>query len=70
MATIASAKRKLSDKIEVMPRNYFEGVASFLGTTASAIEGSVPGEAYQEKITDPTLVDRWERNLKAAFGVR
>lgn len=69
LATIASAKRKLSDKVRVMPENYFEGVASFLGTSPATIAGSAPGEAYRDKISDPSLVDRWERNLRAAFGV-
>jgi len=69
VATITSAKRKYSDKTRVMPANYNEGVSDFLGVSPAQIAGSGPGEAYQEKITSPGIADRWERNLRAAFGV-
>jgi hypothetical protein len=67
MATLASAKTKYRQKLTTMPENYYEGVASFLGTSAGAVRSSGPGMAYGSKM-QPGIEDKWERELRAAFG--
>lgn len=68
MATLASAKQKYQDKVAVMPANYVSGVAGFLGVSASAIQGAAPASNYRAKI-GPEAANKWERNLKAAWGI-
>ncbi len=67
MATLASAKRKLATKIPTMPAAYNQGVADFLGISASAVGSSGPGMAYSGKVK-PGMENKWETNLKRAFG--
>lgn len=68
MATIASAKKKYQDKVAVMPANYVSGMAGFLGVSASSIQSATPVSNYRQKI-GPGAADKWERNLKAAWGI-
>ncbi len=69
MATLATAKEKLARKTRTMPGNYNEKIASFLGTSAATIAGSIPGRAYAGAVTRSGFADYWERKLKEAFGV-
>ncbi len=62
---IAESKRKLQNKLRVMPGNYTESMNQFFGSNVS---GSIPVANYKAKIT-PAVADKWERNLKNAFGV-
>ena len=62
---IAESKRKLSNKLRVMPKNYTDAMNQFFGQDVS---GSVAVANYKAKIT-PAVADKWERNLKAAFGL-
>jgi hypothetical protein len=62
---IAESKRKLALKIRVMPANYESGMAGFFGTSVS---GSIPVASYKAKVK-PGMEDKWERNLKNAFGL-
>ena len=61
---IAESKRKLQNKLRVMPKNYTDGMSAFIGTDVSA---SIPVANYKVKMT-PAVADKWERNLKNAFG--
>lgn len=63
--SIAESKTKLRNKIKVMPKNYVEGMALFFGTSVS---GSIPVANYNAKVK-PGMEDKWERNLKNAFGL-
>lgn len=67
MATLASAKKKYRDKLAAMPKNYNESMADFLGVSSAAVATSAPGTAYAGKMK-PGLEDKWERELKRAFG--
>ena len=62
---IAESKRKLSNKLRVMPGNYESAMTQFFGVSVS---GSIPVADYKAKMT-PAVADKWERNLKAAFGI-
>lgn len=62
---IAESKKKLSNKLRVMPVNYVAGMSGFFGTDVS---GSIPVANYKAKIK-PGMEDKWERNLKNAFGI-
>ena len=62
---IRESKAKLSLKLKVMPTNYISGMSQFFGQDVS---GSVPVASYKVKMT-PAVADKWERNLKNAFGV-
>ena len=62
---IAESKRKLTNKLRVMPQNYSAAMSQFMG---SDVSGSIPVANYKTKIT-PAVADKWERNLKNAFGV-
>ena len=62
---IAESKRKLQNKIRVMPENYVRGVSQWLGKDVS---GSIPVASYKAKI-NPAMADKWEANVKNAFGV-
>ena len=62
---IAESKRKLQNKLRVMPENYTNAMSQFIGKDVS---GSIPVANYKAKIT-PAVADKWERNLKNAFGV-
>jgi hypothetical protein len=68
MATIASAKQKLEQKQRVMPQNYNERMGNFLGISPAAVANSPAGQAYSSAVNDPSMPDRWERNLRAAFS--
>lgn len=62
---IAESKKKLANKIRVMPKNYTESMSAFFGTSVS---GSIPVANYVAKVK-PGMEDKWERNLKNAFGL-
>jgi len=62
---IAESKKKLQLKLRVMPGNYDTAMSTFFGQSVS---GSLPVAAYKAKIT-PAVADKWERNLKNAFGL-
>jgi len=62
---IAESKRKLVNKLRVMPGNYSASMGQFFGKDVS---GSIPVANYKAKI-GPATADKWETNLKNAFGV-
>ncbi len=62
---IKESKAKLGNKLRVMPTNYTSGMSGFFGTDVS---GSIPVANYKAKIK-PGMEDKWERNLKNAFGL-
>ena len=62
---IAESKRKLVNKLRVMPKNYVDSMSGFFGTDVS---GSIPVANYKAKIT-PAIADKWEKNLRNAFGL-
>ncbi len=62
---IRESKMKLQNKLRVMPANYVAGMSAFIGADVS---GSIPVANYKAKVT-PAVADKWERNLKNAFGV-
>lgn len=62
---IAESKTKLRNKLRVMPTNYTEAMGAFFGTS---VTGSIPVANYKAKIKSG-MEDKWERNLKNAFGV-
>ena len=62
---IAESKRKLANKLRVMPKNYTDSLSAFFGTDVS---NSIPVANYKAKIK-PGMEDKWERNLKNAFGL-
>lgn len=62
---LAESKRKLANKLRVMPANYVGAMNGFFGTDVS---GSIPVANYKAKIK-PGMEDKWERNLKNAFGL-
>ena len=62
---IAESKRKLANKLRVMPSNYVASMGAFFG---SDVSGSIPVANYKAKIK-PGMEDKWERNLKNAFGL-
>ena len=62
---IRESKAKLTQKLRVMPGNYNRSMSEFFGTDVS---GSAPAKSYAAKIT-PAVADKWERNLKNAFGL-
>lgn len=62
---IAESKRKLANKLRVMPKNYVDAMGAFFGTDVS---GSIPVANYKAKIK-PGVEDKWERNFKNAFGL-
>ena len=61
---IAESKRKLQNALRSMPANYTAAMSQFIGRDVS---GSVPVSNYKVKIT-PAVADKWEANLKRAFG--
>ena len=61
---IAESKRKLQNKLRVMPANYITAMSQFFGKD---ISGSIPAANYKAKVT-PAVADKWETNLKNAFG--
>jgi len=61
---IAESKRKLQNKLRVMPQNYVNAMSAFIGKDVS---GSIPVANYRAKVT-PAVADKWETNLKNAFG--
>jgi len=61
---IAESKRKLQNKLRVMPQNYTSAMSQFIGRDVSA---SIPVANYRAKVT-PAVADKWEANLKNAFG--
>jgi len=62
---IRESKQKLALKLRVMPANYVAGMSGFFGQDVSA---SIPVQSYKAKVT-PAMADKWERNLKNAFGL-
>ena len=62
---IRESKAKLTQKLKVMPKNYSDGMSLFFGTDVSS---SIPTKSYSAKMT-ASVADKWERNLKNAFGV-
>ena len=62
---IKESKAKLQNKLRVMPGNYTSAMSQFFGQDVS---GSAPVTSYKVKIT-PAVADKWERNLKNAFGL-
>jgi len=62
---ISESKAKLRNKVRVMPKNYTDAMSGFFGTDVS---GSIPVASYKAKIK-PGMEDKWERNLKNAFGI-
>lgn len=62
---IEESKRKLANKLRVMPANYIRGMSAFFGVDVS---GSVPVASYKAKIK-PGMEDKWAANLKNAFGL-
>ena len=62
---IRESKAKLALKLKVMPVNYASGVSQFFGADVS---NSIPVQSYRAKIK-PGMEDKWERNLKNAFGL-
>jgi len=61
---IAESKRKLQNQLRVMPTRYTDSMSQFFGKDVS---GSIPVANYKAKIT-PAVADKWEKNLKDAFG--
>lgn len=62
---IRESKAKLSNKVRVMPAKYAEAMSAFFGVDVS---GSIPVASYKAKI-GPGMPDKWEKNLKSAFGL-
>jgi len=62
---IAESKAKLRNKIRVMPTNYISSMSGFFGADVS---GSIPVANYKAKVKGG-MEDKWERNLKNAFGL-
>ena len=62
---IAESKKKLQNKLRVMPGNYTRSMSQFFGQDVS---GSGPVASYKAKVT-PAVADKWETNLKNAFGL-
>jgi len=62
---IAESKRKLANKLRVMPANYETSMSQFFGVS---VGNSVPVANYKAKVT-PAIADKWEKNLKNAFGL-
>ena len=62
---IRESKQKLQNSLKTMPAHYAEGMSGFFGQDVS----NSPAVAnYRAKIT-PATADRWEKNLKRAFGL-
>lgn len=61
---IAESKRKLQNMLRVMPTRYTDAMSGFFGKDVS---GSIPVANYKAKVT-PAVADKWEKNLKDAFG--
>lgn len=68
MATIDTAKRKYARRVPLMKTNYQASMERFLGQSAGALNRSIPVVNYGDVIKSG-VEDKWERNLKAAFGV-
>lgn len=62
---IAESKAKLTLKLRVMPGNYENAMGTFFG---QSVANSLPVRSYKAKVT-PAIADKWERNLKNAFGL-
>jgi len=62
---ISESRKKLENKVRVMPKNYNDGMSAFFGQDVSA---SAPCRSYAIKITS-AMPAKWERNLKNAFGL-
>ncbi len=62
---IAESKKKLVLKLRVMPANYEASMSAFFG---QSVGNSLPVQSYKAKVT-PAIADKWERNLKNAFGL-
>ena len=62
---ITESKRKLQNKLRVMPDNYEKAMSQFFG---KSVANSTPVADYKTKMV-PAVADKWETNLKNAFGV-
>jgi len=62
---LRESKAKLVNKLRVMPENYSKSMSQFLGADVSR---SIPVANYKAKVT-PAVADKWETNLKNAFGI-
>ena len=62
---IAESTRKLQNSLRSMPAEYSRSMSEFFGQDVS---GSVAVANYKAKVT-PAVADKWERNLKRAFGI-
>ncbi len=62
---IAESKKKLQNKLRVMPANYEKSMSAFFG---QSVGSSIPVASYKAKVT-PAIADKWETNLKNAFGL-
>ena len=62
---ISESRKKLENKVRVMPKNYADGMSAFFGQD---VGNSIPLKSYAVKITS-AMPAKWERNLKNAFGL-
>ncbi len=62
---IAESKKKLANRLRVMGTNYTQSMSAFFGADVS---GSIPVANFKAKVK-PGMEDKWERNLKNAFGL-
>jgi len=68
MATIDTAKRKYARRVPTMGTNFQASMEKFLGTSAGALSRAIPVVNYKDVIKSG-VEDKWERNLKNAFGL-
>jgi len=68
MATIATAKRRYAAKVPAMGANFQASMERFLGVGSGRLSSSTPVVNYRDAIKSG-VEDKWERNLRAAFGV-
>lgn len=64
-STISEAKAKYQRATAVMPANYLAGMSKFFGQQVSSSAPAV--QRYARGITDPDVVNKWERNLRNQF---
>jgi len=68
MATIDTAKRKYARRVPAMGSNYQAGVEKFFGVGSGRLSTAAPVLNYKDAIK-AGVEDKWERNLKVAFGL-
>jgi len=72
MVTIEIAKKHYIEGVRIAAElnKYCKDIASFLGTTCDVIANSPPVKHWLEFARNvDRYADKWERNLKAAFGL-